>query len=362
MQELAVFSSNVPSFSPDFLARMKQAQAEDFAGLGSGLRFIRPRKADFLLIDGGTQEVVGGSSLVGVLIAAAPYPHCVWYAKEYAPGQEPEGPDLIWIQHTPGEVPDALPPQFRQKIMKNGKERLAYQIRRRTVWALLRPQGNGQFSFDLEKPYVLDLTSMSLFGKSRPEANAYTYKGLRDVCLQFSNSAMTVSPSMFVSQIVPNLAETVTGVVNFCPMRSQDGMLQFLDPNIIMKVFDARERDDVKDILNVQEKLTLGDAPAKPAQPAPQTFSAPTYVNPQPPVQPAPQPAPAPKPADNSAASLLAQAQSVLQAAGVQSANTIPPVQTPPQKPYTEPGIVETEGPVSDSTRKAFSQLLHDIA
>ena len=285
--------SQLPTLSGDFMQKMKEAMTSDFNDLsGGGARFIRPRKSDFLLVDGGNQEVVYGHELFGVLICAASINHCVWFAKEYAPGQEPAAPDLIWNQTTPDVFPDALPEQYRHKIIRNGQERWGFQIRRRTIWALCRKDMNGQMLLDVSRPYIIDLTSMSLFGKPNLQQNAYKFANLKDVCNQYSSNGFICTPSMFVTQIFLDPNVSVTGVVVFRPQRDQQGNLVFLDGQTIQSVYEARMSQEVQDVREVKEKLDwMPDGSVQPIQPV----VLPTISTPvQAPVQPVPQPAPIP--------------------------------------------------------------------
>lgn len=289
------FSNNgqLPVLPADVMQQMKQFMDDDFSDLGGGtMRFIRPRKSDFLLVDGGNQEVVYGHELFGVLVCVAPTNHCVWYDREYAPGQEPSAPDLIWNQMAPDQFPDALPEMYRHKILRNGQERWGFQIRRRTVWALCRKDPNGQMMLDMSRPFILDLTSMSLFGKSNPQQNAYKFAGLKDLCTQYSGNGFICTPSMFMTQIFLDPNVSVAGVVVFRPARDAQGNLSFLDAQTIQSVYAARTSQEVQDMRVVREKLDYTPDGSNSA------FSAPAQLAaaPQPvaPVAPMSQPVPAP--------------------------------------------------------------------
>lgn len=291
------FSNNgqLPVLPADVMQQMKQFMDDDFSDLGGGtMRFIRPRKSDFLLVDGGNQEVVYGHELFGVLICVAPTNHCVWYDREYAPGQEPSAPDLIWNQTAPDQFPDALPEMYRHKILRNGQERWGFQIRRRTVWALCRKDPNGQMMLDISRPFILDLTSMSLFGKSNPQQNAYKFAGLKDLCTQYSGNGFICTPSMFMTQIFLDPNVSVAGVVVFRPARDAQGNLSFLDAQTIQSVYAARTSQEVQDMRVVREKLDYKPEGSNGTLAAPaQLAAAPqpvTPVAPVAPVTPMPQP------------------------------------------------------------------------
>ena len=397
--------SQLPTLSGDFMQKMKEAMTSDFSDLSSGgMRFIRPRKSDFLLVDGGNQEVVYGHELFGVLICAAPTNHCVWYAKEFAPGQEPAAPDLIWNQTAPDVFPDALPEQYRHKVIRNGQERWGFQIRRRTIWALCRKDMNGQMMLDVSRPYILDLTSMSLFGKPNLQQNAYKFANFKDVCNQYSSNGFICTPSMFVTQIFLDPNVSVTGVVVFRPQRDPQGNLVFLDGQTIQSVYEARMSQEVQDVREVKEKLdwmpeggaqlaqpvvlpTIGTPVQAPAAPAPQPAPIPTdpaqFVSQPAPIptnpaqfvpQPAPipaapvQPAPIPTPAMQQTISearpnnpeqlppfamndLLTSAQSVLAAGQA-------PAQPAPVSPAPQPVQEGSESNLSEGFNNILSSLL----
>lgn len=286
-------NGQLPVLPADIMQQMKQFMDDDFSDLGGGtMRFIRPRKSDFLLVDGGNQEVVYGHELFGVLICVAPTNHCVWYDREYAPGQEPSAPDLIWNQTAPDQFPDALPEMYRHKILRNGQERWGFQIRRRSVWALCRKDPNGQMMLDISRPFILDLTSMSLFGKSNPQQNAYKFAGLKDLCTQYSGNGFICTPSMFMTQIFLDPNVSVAGVVVFRPARDAQGNLSFLDAQTIQSVYAARTSQEVQDMRVVREKLDYTPDGSNSAFSAPaQLAAAPQPVTP---VAPVAQPMPAP--------------------------------------------------------------------
>lgn len=258
--------AQLPIINSDVMQAFVNVFDDAFNGFGgANFRRIKVRKLDFALCENGAQEVVPANGLYAVLVGAAPVNHCVWYSRVYAPGQEPEAPDLTWIQHTPDTFPDALPAEFRRKQNINGQERWAFQICRRTVWCVARIV-NGQLFLDTEKPYIFDLTSSSLFGKSIPEQNMYKWGGLRDVCRQYSTATFTCTPSMFLTQIVLDVNSPVQGVVMFKPMRDNNGNMLFLDESNLYQVQECAMRQSTQDLAVVREKLTYGDAPAQ-AQP-----------------------------------------------------------------------------------------------
>lgn len=261
-----------PALPDNVMQSMAAMYGEMFNGLGgANMRRIKVRKTDFLLIDGQNQEAVPADQMVGVLVGSSPHNHAVWYQKDYVPGQEPEAPDLTWLMPTPDTFPDALPVQFRSKINRNGAERWAFQILRRLAFALIR-NVNGNMVLDLERPYIMDLSSMSLFGKGLPEQNMFKWGGIRDVCNQHSVPGLQVTPSMFMTQIIIDPNTSVNGVVLFRPMRDQhSGQLQFLDSNLIMAVHECAQKQSTRDMLTIREKLTYDGAASAAAAPQAQT-------------------------------------------------------------------------------------------
>ena len=328
--------SQLPILNSDVLQTFTNVFDDAFNGFGgANFRRIKVRKLDFALSENGAQEVVPANGLYAVLVGAAPVNHCVWYSRVYAPGQEPEAPDLTWIQHTPDTFPDALPVEFRRKQNVNGQERWAFQICRRTVWCVARIV-NGQLFLDTEKPYIFDLTSSSLFGKSIPEQNMYKWGGLRDVCRQYSTATFTCTPSMFLTQIVLDVNSPVQGVVMFKPMRDNNGNMLFLDESNLYQVQECAMRQSTQDLAVVREKLTYGDAPVQ-AQPTVTTTPAATVHQVQTPVQPTVSVTPAQSP-------VQAPVQTVEQAAPLlsglmQEIQTVPPVAPSAPAPAQQPTI-----------------------
>lgn len=389
------FSSGPANLSAEVMASMAAMYDESFSGLGGlGLRRIRVGKVGFILQDGQNKETVAFDQLFGVFVGSGPTNHAVWWTKDFVPGQEPEEPDLCWYMPTPDTYPDALPQQFRSKINKNGREVWAFQILRRVAFVLMR-NINGQFFLDVEKPYIMDLSSMSLFGKGMPEQNMYKWSGIRDMCSQNSTTQIRVMPSMFITKIVVDV-NAPSGVVMFMPMRDQQsGQLQFLDPSLVLSVHDCAQKQSTRDMLKIREKLTLnGEAPAQfvqtatttpPQQSAPVSYPqqvAPVqslvvpgnFVTPTTPVQPVQQypttPVQAPvqvsTPAGADMSTLLQQAQQILnQGAPVPVQQPAAPVQAPVapiQMPQPIPQVQPVTPPTVDaSVQSSIDNLMAQL-
>lgn len=255
-----------------------------FAGFSSGMRFLRPRKLDFLITGGSSQQQLQNGEVVAVLLGVAPFNHCTWYEREYAPGQEPAAPDLCWIQKTENDFPAALPAEYHHKVMVNGQERWKFRKARRTVWAMYTPGPDGTPVLDLDNPVIFDLTSMSLYGPSDTASNSYKWSGLRGFCERFSSPVAKCSPCMFPMQINIDPKSTVSGVVVFRPLIQSNGMPAYLDQETFTAVINKAQSPTIVDMLTVTETL---EWPKKAASAAAQPVAQPVQ---QPVVQPVAQP------------------------------------------------------------------------
>lgn len=351
-----------------------------FAGFSTGARFLRARKLDFQITSGGETTIVPNGRLVAVLLGVAPYNHCTWYERDYAPGQEPAAPDLCWIQKTANDFPDALPAQYRHKVNINGQERWKFRIARRTVWALVNDDGQGGVTLDVDNPVIFDITSASMYGKSDPRTNSYKWAGLRGFCAQFSTPVVTINPSMFYMQIALD-PDATQGVVVFRPATNNQGVPQYLSQETWQAVVNAAQSAQVTDMLRVTETLEWPKGAAKPAaQATVQQVSYPPSQEAAPvqPAQPAPQPAAQPAqavvpadvvapaanasaPADllNAAASVLQQAQAAAQPAADPSA---PRARDPEPAAKPAPAAATFQQPtVSAAAKQGIANLLGDL-
>lgn len=321
-------AAQFPSLPDDLMALFKADAEHDWNGLGSStIKRLKLGRMGFTIGVGAEAQTIPFDQLVGVCIATAQYNHCTWYQRSYQPGQEPEAPDLVWIQKVEGQFPDALPKKFHQKVVKDGSERWDFKIQRRSVWAFMHPDGKGGLMLDLDNPVVFDISSMNLFGKSFPDQNMYKWTGLISLCKRMSVGGIVVTPAMFPIRIFPDGKVSNASVVVFQPMMCNDNKsIQFLDGATIRAVREKRMSPEVQDMLNVVEKLTFdgADAPMptpQPIQPQPiqpqQTVPTPAAqqtivqaAQPDPQPQAYAKPQAAPQPTDM--ASLLAQAQAAL--------------------------------------------------
>lgn len=261
MSQMPVVMGNgqPPVLPQDMMAQYQAMVAGMNEGVGASYNFIRPGKLDFTFVENGVKRQVPNGQVAGVLLAVSPVETCTWYEKAYNPGQEPEMPDLVWNWPDHSKFPDALPQQYRQKIMQNGKERWAFRVARRSVWALAGVV-DGQLTLNLDSPYIMDITSMSLYGKSDPNINSYKYNGLMSMCQRLSQPPHFIcSPAMFLTGIKLDAASPVSGVVTFSP-QIVNNQLAYLDSDTFQRVLQLMLSQQVKDMLKVQEKLEWGSA------------------------------------------------------------------------------------------------------
>ena len=370
-----VNAGSFPSLPSELMKNMAAQFASSFNGLSGDIRRIKVCRMDFALVDGGAEVHVPNGALEVVILAAAPENHAVWYERPYAPGQEPEAPDLVWNRPNENVYPEALPVQFRTKVKTDGREGWAYQIRRRIAVAVIRTQPDGSQMIDLDNPYVMDLPSMSLYGKGNPTAGYFKFSGLGSLCKQMSAHGMVVTPAMFPVRIVIDPNVPVSGVVAFQPVMS-GGMPAFFDAATIGRIYETVVADSTMDLLTIREKLTytpkVGTAQVPPmqaatiaapvAQPQPVVPAAPV-AQPQPVVPAAPvaqsqpvvpaasaaQPQPIAPAAPTTEAAMLAQAAAVLNAGQAAPVTPVANVQnTAPETPFVS----------SDAVKKNVSELL----
>lgn len=350
---VALVASVTPPAIPQSMLEQYNAMALAMGdGFQASLNFIRPGKMNFKLVESGVAREVDNGRVVGVLLGIAPHDFCTWYSKQYVPGQEPEQPDLVWEWPNQNVFPDALPQELRRKQMIKGKERWPFRVARRSVWALLSHSPDGQPMLNLQSPYVLDITSMSMFGKSAPETNTYKFSALMGLCQRLSQPPHFIcSPSMFLTQILIDAAASVSGVVMFRPA-FQQGRPQYLDSDTFQNVLELMMSQTVKDMLYVREKLTRDGTPPEILAPNPE----PSVQQPQtPPVPepPAPPVAGSEQPVPDFDDSLLAQAQAVLNQS---SASQVQP--SAPQEQASGIPVAPGVNPVTANAVNALDGIL----
>lgn len=250
-------SSTPPALPENLLAQYKDFAEQMTYGFQGAFNRIKVGKMDFGLVEGGVTRRVENGNVTGVCLGMAPVDYCSWYEKTYEPGQEPEIPDLVWLWSDRNQFPAALPAQWHQKKNRQNQDRWDFRIARRSVWALMQPDPNtGQFYIDLGTPYIFDITSASLYGKSDTQMNWYKWAGLIQLCNRFSQPPNFIcSPAMFLTRIRIDPTSTVSGVVYFEPLMSQNGSPMYLDSNTFTKVVEVMQSQTIRDMLQVREIL-----------------------------------------------------------------------------------------------------------
>ena len=316
-----------------------------FSGFGAGLRILKPGKMSFKLIENRQEIDIPNGQVFGVLLGVAPCNYASWYARQYAPGQEPSRPDLVWMMPTADTFPDALPAEYHQKVSVNGQERWGFRIARRTVWALMTNQ-NGQFYLDLERPVVLDITSTSLYGNSDPRSNSYRWGGIKGFCDRHSQPGVfRCNPAMFVTQIILDPQSPVSGVMLFRPNLDPNGNPSYLDSQTYTAVIQMASTERVAEMLQVNEILTYAPNGAGVIQPAPAAVNIANSVQPvqQPVVQPVQQP-------------VVQPVQQPVQQPVVQ------PVQQPVVQPVQQPVVQPVQQPVQQPAPAGMNDMLSRAA
>ena len=331
-----------------------------FSGFGAGLRILKPGKMSFKLIENRQEVDIPNGQVFGVLLGVAPCNYASWYARQYAPGQEPSRPDLVWMMPTADTFPNALPPEYHQKVSVNGQERWGFRIARRTVWALMTNQ-NGQFYLDLERPVVLDITSTSLYGNSDPRSNSYRWGGIKGFCDRHSQPGVfRCNPAMFVTQIILDPQSPVSGVMLFRPNLDQNGNPAYLDSQTYTSVIQTASTERITEMLRVNEILTYTPNGVGAIQPVPaavnignsaqvmQPMAQPVQ---QPVAQPVQQPMaqPAPQPVQQPMAQPAPQP--------VQQ-----PVAQPVQQPVAQPAPQPVQQPMAQPAPSGMNDMLSRAA
>lgn len=277
-------SDNNPPVLPQEMLAQYNAFAEQMTyGFQGAFNRIKVGKLDFGLVEGGVTRRVENGHVIGVCLGMASTDYCSWYEKTYEPGQEPEIPDLVWLWPDRSKFPAALPQQWHQKKNRQNQDRWDFRIARRSVWALVQPDPTTkQFYLNTETPFIFDITSASLYGKSDTTMNWYKWAGLIQLCNRFSQPPNFIcSPAMFLTRIRIDPTSTVSGVVYFEPMLVQgEGTPMYLDSTTFTQVVQVMQSQTIRDMLQVREILEW------PKQPQQQTSAPGVQNTAQPTVQP----------------------------------------------------------------------------
>lgn len=265
----------IPSQLMDAFASMSD---QAFNGFGGGpMRFLRSRGTGFTITDGQSEEQIPFNGLIAVLLGAETLNHAVWYKNKFQEGQA-AAPDLVWHIQDFATFPDALPPEARVKASRGaGRETWDFGIKRRTVWAQIKRDANGQDVIDFDYPFICDIPASSLFGKSTVQG-AYTWAELAAFCRKRQGNGTVLHPYMFPMQIVPDNKNT--SVLYFRPGMMANGQPFIFAPELLQQIYETAQSDIVRNLVTVKEKLTY-DGAVSYAQKAPAASPAPQAAAPQ---------------------------------------------------------------------------------
>lgn len=256
------------------------AAFEDFGG---SFRSISLNRFQFTLKDAGTSTLYPQPNLPVVILGMAPDNHCVWYSSSYNAEREDQ-PTAVWWQKdaAPANVPSSV-------LVKDANGRNQYKICRRLVVAVMqRNNTDGSAFIDYENPYIMDIGSMSIYGKDLPDMMAFSLSGLIRFCHR-----NRVLPLHFITNIVFDKGSSVPAV-RFVPAHN-GGQLMFLPPEMLQPIYERAVAPDVADMLKVRLIPAQGDQLEEPHQTPVQVAPAQAPVQPQPtPVQAPVQPVQAP--------------------------------------------------------------------
>ncbi|MBD5585288.1 MAG: hypothetical protein HDQ88_09420 [Clostridia bacterium] len=341
-------SSVPPSLPEQFLSQYNKLAEQWTSGFQGRFNRVRIGKADFTLIEAGVERRVQNGRLVGILLGFSDIDFCTWYERQYVVGQEPEEPDLCWNWPDHSQFPAALPEHLRVKQLIDGVERWKFRIARRSVWALAQVnQQTGEWTLGLQNPYILDITSASQFGKSNTHLNEYKWSGLMGFCNRFSQPPnFYCSPSMFMTQIMIDLASPVPGVVVFRPSMTSDMTgPQYIDNTTFEAVVNTMLSQQVQDMLKVKEILDYPKVKQTPIPPQQMAEPAqPVYQ--QPPMQQQAQPVQQP-----------VQQQPVQQPVTAPLQDVVPPMPQPqPEQAPQVPPVQTAQAPVNEPVGSLLEQ------
>lgn len=228
----------------------------------NGTRYLKVRKSGFELVDGATKEQIEFNKLLCMVVGIGQTNHAVWWQGSYSPGMEVGEPDLIWKMPDFETFPDALPVEYRKKVMDGaGNERWKFQIMRRLVLVRVVPV-DGVPRIDVENPFVFDATSASLFGGGIPDKNQYKWNGIMNICRRYSRPDKPCYPCMFPIRIIPDDNMPV-GVVNFQPLFNENGQICFIGQESLGDIMTCVTSEIVKSMSDVREKLEFESKDAK---------------------------------------------------------------------------------------------------
>lgn len=176
----------------DLEHQLRETLGKSMSQYATTFRSISLRGNRFHFKDGGSTTENATPYLDAVVLQINSDRHCLYYQNKWKPGDDTP-PDAIWME---GEgFPDKLPAAARQK---DAEGRNTYQINHRAIIAVKR--GDEKESYiDFENPYVLDVSSMSLFGQDikLPSYTAYAFSNF----IRFCQSSRAY-PCMFMVRMI----------------------------------------------------------------------------------------------------------------------------------------------------------------
>jgi hypothetical protein len=293
MTDLPSENKTLPSSGLDALRKKYlESHGDPFASLGGIRNFVTFGGKEFNLNRGGVVTTAPGKVLDVAVLAANPRNHRIWYEKDYNPkSPTAEAPTAIWMEGDalPANVPEWV---VTQKVIKGGYEVNHYQVRRRLVVALIAEGSNGARLPNLDEPFIMDITGMSLFGKPKLATPVphFSFTGLKEYCDRHSVILPEIPLRLvFTSNSVPQLA--------FIPfVRGQSPF--FFQGEVAAAIIARGLESDVVQALNPIRAPRGEIAPAQ-VKPNPLASAAPAEVTApvadEPPTAPTPEPEPEPK-------------------------------------------------------------------
>ncbi len=329
----------------------------------SSFRTISFRGNQFHLREGSDDEIWPDKFLPVVILGMAPDTHCVWYEGAFTGGDNSK-PTAVW--YTSDGAPSIVPASVLQKDA-NGRNQ--YQIKQRLVVAVMRQNPeNGSMYIDLDRPFIMDISSTALYGNDYPNQMAFSFGGLMRLCKRLTvPGGAKIRPLHFLTKVVFDPSSTVPSV-RFVPA-NQNGQVIYLDADSLQHIYRVATSSDVANLLKVRTLPETGaaitqnvaqetsHAPVQPVQPQTTAPSNAAAAQTQPlgaaPVVASQVPTAQPDIMQQAAAAAQAAQATVAQAAPQQEAPAPQPAPTP--APQTASQTASQSGESLDS---ALNDLL----
>lgn len=239
-----------------------------FANMAVQGRYLKCAADGLHVTIGDNTEILPYNGTSFVCLGANPYRHCVWYQTAYQAGRE-DKPTLLWLDRGDGTFPEELPVELKQKVkLANGKLGWAYQIKQRTVWALIRTNADNTKYIDFENYLICDLPSTTLFGKEEAKKrNTLTWIGVGQYCQQLSSKLRCpVHPAMFETQFVQG-AQAGVFFFRLSP--------QMFGAELLLAISQWLTAPEIQKAIEIQEILHIESDPTSyvPPTPSPVQFA-----------------------------------------------------------------------------------------